>query len=196
MTHPSLIDRLRAWSALLPLLLLLAATYWLNQQVQPLPPKPDDSKRHDPDYIVDNLSATTLNEHGVPHYIMAAQKMVHYPDDDSTQVVEPRLTSLYADRPAIHISARRGEISSKGEQVFLYDDVRVVHDASATQSSMTLTTSYLHALPDSDMADTDRPVTIVDANDVINGVGMKLNNKTGVAQLLAQVRSQHETAKH
>lgn len=196
MIQLSFLERLRAWSALLPLLLLLGATYWLNQQVQPLPPKADDSKRHDPDYIVDDLSATTLDDHGMPHYLMAAQKMLHYPDDDSTQLIEPRLTSLYANRPPLHVSARRGEISSKGDQVFLYDDVKVVREASAKQSEMTFTSSYLHVIPDSDLADTDRPVTIVDDSNVVHGIGMKLNNKTGIIQLLAQVRSQHETAKH
>lgn len=196
MTHISLFDRLRAWSVMLPLLLLLGATYWLDQQVQPLPPQADDSKRHDPDYIIDDLSATTLDEHGTPHYLLAAQQMIHYPDDDSTQMTEPRLTSLYPDRPPTHVSAKRGKISSKGDQVFLYDDVKVVRDASATQSPMTLTTSYLHVLPDQDLVDTDQPVTIVNDSTVVTGIGMKLNNKTGVAQLLAQVRSEHETAKH
>ncbi|MBI1174847.1 MAG: LPS export ABC transporter periplasmic protein LptC [Sideroxydans sp.] len=195
MNHLSFIERLRAWLALLPLLLLLGATYWLNQQVQPLPPKPDDSKRHDPDYIIDNLSATTLNEQGVPHYIMGAQKMLHYPDDDSTHMEEPQLTSLYPDRPAVHVSARHGKISGEGDQVFLYDDVKVVRDATATQSEMTFTSSYLHVLPDNDLADTDRPVTIIDDSNVVHAIGMKLNNRTGVIQLLAQVNSQHETAK-
>jgi len=72
----------------------------------------------------------------------------------------------------------------------------VVRDASATQSQMTLTTSYLHVLPDQDLADTDRPVTIVNDSTVVNGIGMKLNNRTGVVQLLSQVRSQHEVTKH
>ena len=196
MTNISFVERLRAWSALLPLLLLLAATYWLDQQVQPLSPRPDDSKRHDPDYIVNDLSATTLDDKGRVHYIMAAQKMLHYPDDDSTYLEEPRLTSLYPDRPPVHVSARRGEVSSKGEQVFLHDDVRVVRDAGAKQGQMVLTTSYLHVLPDSDTADTDRPLTIVDDYNVVNAVGMKLNNRTGVIQLLAGVTSQHESAKH
>jgi lipopolysaccharide export system protein LptC len=196
MMHIGFLERLRTWSVLLPLLLLLGATYWLNQQVLPLPPQPDDRKRHDPDYIIDDLSAATLDVHGKPHYLIAAQKMIHYPDDDSTQMMEPRLTSLYADRPPIHVSARRGEVSSKGDQVFLYDDVKVVREASATQSKMVFTTSYLHVLPDKDLADTDRPVTIVNDSTVVNGIGMKLNNKTGVVQLLAQVRSHHETAQH
>ena len=45
-------QRLREWSPLLPLLLLLGATYWLNQQVRPLLQEPDGNKRHDPDLIV------------------------------------------------------------------------------------------------------------------------------------------------
>jgi lipopolysaccharide export system protein LptC len=196
MTHITFFERLRTWSVLLPLLLLLGATYWLDQQVLPLPPRADDSKRHDPDYIINSLSATTLDEQGKPHYLMSAVKMIHYPDDDSTHMVEPRLVSLYANRPPVHVSARRGEVSNQGDQVFLYDDVKVVREAGASQSQMTFTTSFLHVLPDQDIADTDRPVTIVDDSTVVNGIGMKLNNRTGIAELLAQVRSQHETAQH
>jgi len=196
MTHVTFLDRLRTWSVLLPLLLLLGATYWLDQQVQPLPPRADESKRHDPDYIINSLSATTLDEYGKPHYLMTAKKMIHYPDDDSTHMVNPQLVSLYANRPPVHVSALRGEVSSDGEQVFLQDDVKVVRGASASRSQMTFTTSFLHVLPNQDLADTDRPVTIVEDSTVVNGTGMKLNNRTGVAELLAQVRSQHGIAQH
>lgn len=77
MNPPRLIDRLRAWLTGLPqllLLLMLAATYWLNQQVQPLPLTPDSSKRHEPDFIVSEVVATTLNEQGKPRFVMAAKK--------------------------------------------------------------------------------------------------------------------------
>ncbi len=46
MTEDHLLERLRAWSALLPLVALLAGTYWLSQQVRPLPPTPDYKARH------------------------------------------------------------------------------------------------------------------------------------------------------
>ncbi|MEJ1959577.1 MAG: hypothetical protein WDM70_09280 [Nitrosomonadales bacterium] len=59
------LQRLREWLPLLPLLLLLGATYWLNQQVHPLALESDDRKRHDPDLIVSNLAATTLNDQGL-----------------------------------------------------------------------------------------------------------------------------------
>jgi len=190
------LQRLREWSPLLPLLLLLGATYWLSQQVHPLSPAPDDSKRHDPDFIVSNLVATTLNEQGAPHFILLAQKMMHYPDNDSTHLDDPHLSTLYPDRPPVYTSARQGEISSKGNEVFLHDEVKIVRAANAAQSEMTLTTTYLHAVPDLDLMDTDRPVTMTDAHTAIHAVGMTFDNKTRVMKLLAQVRSQYEIIRH
>ena len=190
------LQRLREWLPLLPLLLLLAATYWLNQQVQPLPPKPDNSKRHDQDFVISKFSATTLNEQGVPRFLISAQKMVHYPDDDSTHLDEPQLTSFNAGRPPVYIFARQGEVSSKGDEVFLRDDVKLVRAASATQSEMTLTTTYLHIIPDLDLADTNSAVTMADAHNTVHAVGMQFDNKTRIMKLLAQVESQHDPAKN
>lgn len=194
MTTP--LQRLREWSPLLPLLLLLAATYWLNLQVQPLPPKPDNSKRHDPDFIISEFSATTLNEHGMPRFLISAQKMVHYPDDDSTHLDEPKISSFNAGRPPVHAFARQGEVSSKGDEIFLRDEVKLVRAASATQSEMIFTTAYLHVVPEQDLADTDRPITLVDAHNTLHAVGMRFDNKTRVVKLLAQVKSQHDPAKN
>lgn len=189
------LHRLREWTPLLPLLLLLAATYWLNQKVQPVPPKPDDSKRHDPDFIVDNFAATSLNEQGLPRFMMSAKKMVHYPDDDSTHLEAPQLKSYFADQPTIAAYAKTGEISSKGKDVYLRDDVRLIRAASATQSEMTFSTDYLHVIPDQDLAETDRPVTLKDAHDEIHAVGLRLDYRAQVLTLLSQVRSQNEIAK-
>ena len=194
MTGP--LQRLREWSPLLPLLLLLAATYWLNQQVQPLPPRPDSSKRHDPDFTISKLSATTLNEQGVPRFIMSAQKMVHYPDDDSTHLDEPQLSSFNAGQPPVYTFAKQGEVSSKGDEIFLHDEVKLVRAASATQSEMTLTTTFLHIIPDRDLADTDRPVILEDAHNIVHATGMQFDNKARIMKLLAQVKSQHDPAKN
>ena len=189
-------QRLREWSPLLPLLLLLGATYWLNQQVRPLQHDSDGNKRHDPDLIVSNLTATTLSEQGVPHFILSSQKMVHYPDNDTTYLDAPQLSSFYPGQPAVYTSAREAEVSSKGNDVFLHDDVKLVRAADATQSEMTLTTTYLHAVPDLGLMDTDRPVTMTDAHNVIHAVGMTFDNKAREMKLLAQVKSQHEIFRH
>jgi lipopolysaccharide export system protein LptC len=183
--------RARYWLPLIPLFGLLGATYWLNQQVLPDPAKPDSSKRHDPDAIVENFSATRLNEQGVPRFVMAATKMLHYPDDDSTTLEAPRITMLSVGQPAIHATAKSGTISSKGDEVFLHDAVEVLRDASVQQDELTLQTEYLRIVPDQDLADTDRAVTIVDAHNIVHATGMEMDNKTRILKLFSQVRSEH-----
>ena len=184
------LDRLITWSALLPPLMLLAAAYWLNQVVQPLA-SPDRKQRHDADFIVTKFSATTLNEQGTPRFKIAAQQMLHFPDDDSTQLDAPQLTLLSADRPSLYATASKGTISGKGDEVFLRDEVKIVRAATATQSELVFTTSYLHVIPDRDLANTDQPVTIMDARNTINAIGMQMDNKARTVKLLAQVRSEH-----
>ena len=184
-------SRARYWLPLLPLIGLLGITYWLNQQVQPEPGASDSSKRHDPDAIVENFSATRLNERGLPSFIMSAKKMLHYPDDDSTMLEEPRITMLSAEHPAIHASARRGTVSSKGDEIFLNDDVEVLREASAKQDLLALQTEYLHIIPDKNLTNTDRAVTIVEDHTTVHAIGMEMNSETRILKLLSQVRSDH-----
>ncbi len=188
-------SRARYWLPLLPLLGLLGATYWLNQQVQPESAKQDSNKRHDPDAIIENFSAIKLDKQGMPHFMMTARKMQHYPDDDSTMLEVPRLTALSVDHPATHAIAKRGIISSKGDEVFLHDDVGVLREADAQQDELTLQTEYLHIIPDQDMADTDRAVTIVNSHNTVHAIGLKMDGKARTLKLLSQVRSEHVPSK-
>jgi lipopolysaccharide export system protein LptC len=184
-------ERARAWLPLLPLLLLLAATWWLNQQVQPLP-QVQSQQRHDVDYVVDNFSAVTLNLQGQPRFTLAAGKLWHYPDDDTTHLQMPQLTSLYANRPPTVTTARTGMVSSKGEDVFLYDEVRVVRPASDSGDEQRFATDYLHVIPDRDWAETDQSVVMTSQYNVIRAVGMELDNKARTVRLLSHVRADHE----
>jgi lipopolysaccharide export system protein LptC len=186
-----LMGRLRAWLPLIPLLLLLAGTYWLNQQVQPFGPKSDDSKRHDVDFLVDNLSSVTFDENGHARYMMTTEKMWHYPDDDSTYLDYPHFISLHTKSPPTIISAVTGKVSSHGDEVFLYNDVTVVRLADLERDKLNFSTEYLHILPNGDQADTDHPVTIVTAHDTINATGMTLDNNLQTAHLLSNVRATH-----
>jgi lipopolysaccharide export system protein LptC len=184
-------DKARAWLPLLPLLLLLLATYWLNQQVQPLSPN-QSQRRHDVDFFIDNFSAVTLNAQGRPRFSLSAEKLWHYPDDDTTHLQMPQLASLYADRPPTLTSAQTGMISSKGDDIFLYDEVRIVQPASEGISEQHFATDYLHVVPDRDWAETDQSVVMTNPYNTLRAVGMELDNKTRTVKLLSRVRATHE----
>ena len=197
MNHSIVTDRLRAWFTGLPLLLLLlGAVYWLSQQLQPLPVIPDSSKRHAPDFIVNRFVATTLNEQGKPRFVVAAQQMLHYPDNDSTYLDAPKFTSFDTDHPPVYTYANNGMVSGKGDEIFLRDNVKIVSTASSTQREITFTTSYLHVIPDRGLAITDQPVMMVDGRNIVRAVGMKFDNKARIVKLLAQVKSEYAPDKN
>lgn len=184
-------SRTRYWLPLLPLLGLLGFSYWLNQLAQTETVRLDTAKRHDPDAMVENFSAIKMNEHGVPHFIIAARKMLHYPDDDSTILEAPQLTSLFDGRPAMHASAKRATISSKGDEIFLHEEVEVLREASASQTELRVHTEYLHFVPDRQFADTHRRVTVQDAYNFVEATGLEMDNQARTLKLLAQVKSRH-----
>ena len=186
-----IIEKARSWLPLTPLLLLLVATYWLNQQVQPLP-QVQSQQRHDIDYYIDNFSAVTLNMQGQQRYTLTAKKLWHYPDDDTTHLQMPQLTSLFADSPPTLTSAQTGMVSSKGDDVFLYDEVIVLRPASGNNSEQRFATDYLHVVPDRDWAETDHSVVMTNQYNVIHAVGMELDYKARTAKLLSHVRASHE----
>lgn len=187
----NVVSRWRYWLPLLPLLALLAFVYWLDQQVQQEVFMALNIQRHDPDGIMDNFHATKMDQQGVPRFLLSAKQLRHYPDHDSTELDSPRLTMLSKENPAVHMDGMRGNISSRGDEVIFRDDVSVLREAVGDQSAMTLRTEYLRVLPNQDWANTDRAVTIVDANNTVHAIGLEMDNRTRILKLLSQVRSEH-----
>jgi lipopolysaccharide export system protein LptC len=126
---------------------------------------------------------------------MSAKKMQHYPDDDTTHLEAPQLLSLTAEHPPMRMTAQNGEISHKGDEVFLRDDVTIVRPAFAKQSELTFKTSYLHVLPNNNTADSNQPVTLVDDRTNMEANGMELNYQTHVVQFLSRVKTVYAPAK-
>jgi lipopolysaccharide export system protein LptC len=55
-----------------------------------------------------------------------------------------------------------------------------------------LETNYLHVIPDTKIAKTDRPVTIRDASGFIAASGLELNSETRVLRLYGRVKGTFE----
>lgn len=186
-----LAERVVGWFPLGLLLALAGLTYWLDRAVQPAPPAPERPAASDVDFVADGFSAIQLGPDGQSRYVVSGDRLLHYADDDTALVTEPRLLHTEPGKPPLDISARRGRVTSDAENVYLMDDVRIVRRPSGRGGEAVLTTSYLHVIPDQDLARTDKPVTIRDANTEIHGVGLEFNNKTRVATLY-QVKGRYD----
>lgn len=188
-------DKLTAWFPLLLLAVLAALTFWLDRTVQTQAGAHNGSVRHDPDYIIDRLSAMRMAPDGNIKYTLAAEKMTHYPDDDSTHLQMPKFVSMASPKAPMSITSREALVSKDGDNVFFKDNVRVIRDAHADKSELVMETSYLHLIPDKNIAKTDRPVTITDANTIVKSIGLEFNNETRILKLESQVRGIYELKK-
>jgi lipopolysaccharide export system protein LptC len=187
----------RAFS-LFPLLLMLtlaAASFWLERAVQAPEHDKSGKLRHDPDFIADDFGITKMDTSGKPEYILSAARMLHYPDNDSTDIVTPRLVQRHDNDAAIVIHADRGTVSKNGEEASFYDNVVVVREAALGRNELRVQTEYLQIVPDRDLARTDKPVIITEGRSRLSGVGMEFNNKTRQFALLSQVRGTIDAGK-
>lgn len=178
------------FSLFFPLLLLAvlaSLTFWLDQVVQQDGQQPE-AARHDPDYIVDNIVAHRMDANGDVKHTLNADRMTHYPDDDSTHLVEPHLVSHAPGRPPMSITSRTARVSSGGDNIYFETDVRAVRAASGKNSEMVMETSFLHVIPDDNIARTDRPVTVTDAHTVAHAIGLELNSETRIVTFLSRFR--------
>jgi lipopolysaccharide export system protein LptC len=182
-----MMERLSSLLPVLLLALLAALTYWLDSAVQS-PAAPAEKRRlHSPDFTVDKLLLTRMDVNGRIRDTLHAAKMVHYLDDDSTELELPRFVSLARGAP-LTITSKQALVSSNGGNIYFRDEVRATRAAQAGKSALVVVTDYLHLIPDDNVAKTDRRVTISDASMTIEAVGMELNNDTRVLKLKAGVK--------
>lgn len=153
---------------------------------------PATARRHDPDYLVSNFTATTYNKEGTAESMLSAAKMIHYPDDDSTELIEPRLVQSKPNEARMTVRAERGALSRDGEEIFLYDSVLLTREGDARRPEARLTTSFLHVVRDKSLALTDREVLIEEEHRSLAGRGMEYNYDSGQMILRDNVRGRFD----
>lgn len=188
-------DRLITWSPLILLALLATMSFWLDRKVQPPAHRPDGSTRHDPDFIVEGFSAVKMNPDGTRRYALAAKRMVHFPDDNSTQLELPRLVYFDYQRAPVTIRSETAEAVQGGDDVFFRGDVQIIRSAYASNAELGVFTSFLHVIPDKDLAKTDKPVRMVEGNSTASSVGLEFNNVTREIKLLSEVKASYAIPK-
>lgn len=186
-----------AAARLFPLLLMLALallTFWLDRTVREEEAHPS-LRRHDPDYIVENFRVLNYNQSGAVESSLTARKMLHYPDDDSTELAQPHLVETKTGQPRTDVSAMRGVLSQDGEEVFLYDNVVLEREATDARSAMRVETSELQYARSRSIARSDRDVRIIEDRQVISGRGMEYDLDAERIALRERVRARVEPKK-
>ncbi|MDR0439988.1 MAG: LPS export ABC transporter periplasmic protein LptC [Candidatus Accumulibacter sp.] len=169
-------------SALFPLSLLLVLTlltFWLRYATELDEPARDGKFRHDPDYILSDMTLRKLDQNGQLQYTLRADEVRHYPDDDTTDLVRPDLVRQNREdnEPPVMISGDRAHITDDNERIDIYDNVRIYRPSVGEYEELTAVMDTLTVFPDDEIAFTRSPVLITQGKSWVKGVGMRVNNR-------------------
>ena len=173
---------------------LALTTFYLERAVRDEEPH-GVLRRHDPDYLITNFTTTTYNKEGAAESMLSAARIIHYPDDDTTELIEPRLVQTKTDEARMTVNSERGTLSRDGEEIFLYDSVLLVREALGVRPEARVKTSFLHVVRDRFLALTDREVLIEEEHRSLSGRGMEYNYDSGQLLLRDNVRGRFEPKK-
>jgi len=176
-------------------LFVVGVPFWLSQSSRAPATTQEAGQGRVPDYMMENISAVQMGNDGAARQMLLAKRIVHYPDDDSTDLDEPYFIETQPGKPTVQVKSDQAKVSNDNKDVYLMGSVMLIRNAGKGRSETTLATSLLHLIPDDDIAKTDKPVVITEANAVIKAVGMEMNNRTNTTQLLSQVKVVHEKSR-
>lgn len=175
-------------SRLFPLVLLVllaALSFWLERATRVEGGTRGGKVRHDPDYIVEQLRLRRFASDGRLQHTLDAQSMRHFPDDDSTEVAQPRV-QFRKDRVA-ELAADTAWLSRDGKEVRLSGNVSYRRRGARGEPDTTIATAELLVLPEDEQARSDTQVTITQGNSVIVGTGVEADNARRIAVLHGRV---------
>jgi lipopolysaccharide export system protein LptC len=166
-------------------------TFMLQAALVPDAAKPDRRLTHDPDAIAENFEIRRLDDQGKLKYRLKAPYIIHYPDDDSSEVKTPRLIAYRQDAPPLILTAERAKITARGEMVYLNENVKILRESTAQSPALLASTSILTVEPDAGLAYTDQAIEITQGASWIKGVGARINSNASTFELQSRVRGHH-----
>jgi len=171
------------------LITLFAITVWLDKITYPTSNSSDLDFHHLPDYILENISGLRVEHDKSIHRSFHAKNLIHFTHQELTQLEDIQFINTETKHPLLRLFADQAELRDNGEDIYLNGNVTVIRGNDEDIRKITLKTDKLQLLPDESKAKTDTPVVITRHNTTIKGIGLELNNETGMLELLSRVQA-------
>ena len=180
------------FTSLIPLVAMAALagiTWWLLQATMPPPHEGEvKPKEHTPDYFADNFSVSELDQSGATQYHMTATNLVHYEDNELSDLIKPAIRAFQPGKPIVTATGDTGTVNGDASIVDLYHNARIVRAAGDGDPRMQADSEHFRVLVNDDVIETEKPVKLQRGLSVMTASGMNYNNVTRVMQLFGNVR--------
>jgi len=151
----------------------LGSTWVMNRIGEEVSQADGREEFQEPDYYLEDFTTLSMGADGTPRHRLQALYMAHYPNDDTTELVEPTMKIFRADSTPLHISAEKGWVTANNEIVLLQGDVTMWENDESGKRSIEVKTSEVRVLTEEEYAETDKYATINKDRTTIRGTGIR-----------------------
>lgn len=180
---------LSRWKIALVLILLSIGSGWLLHMLAGTGTSEQEQSEHYPDYYMDNFITTTMEQDGTLKNKLYADHMAHYPDDDTTELIKPKLKVFRREGLPVIITSDKGWVTANNEVILLTGAVTLWQDAEDGSRKMEINTTEVKVLTGQEYAETDKPATLVSERTTINAIGVRAYFKESKVELLNNVHT-------
>ena len=122
---------------------LAGLSIWLHSGLlEPLTEAPPPVNPHEPDYYIENFTATGMDLEG-RKYVLEANRLIHYPDDNTALLDDPHVIQYLQNDTTRHAYGDSGWITSDGTEILLTGNVKVIQGRGGEGSGGVTTTDRL-----------------------------------------------------
>ena len=165
----------------------LFAKWLINEDVEYREAAP-----HSADFFSVGYKKWQMNENGDLGSHLTANKMTHYSDDGTTELVNPLMFFYNSPNPAWQIQADSGKLEKGGETLWLNGNVDIERKANSQARELIIHTSNLQVLPKTSFAQTKEFTELKSGDNITTGTGMKAAFSSPVhLELLAKVHGSY-----
>ena len=186
-------EKLHYFTALLLIVMLAVISGWLFSSIEKNPYIAKEPLRHDPDYFLQNFTATTMDAKGSPAYQVKAAYLEHYPDNNSIEMQYPLFTFYEKNIKSWTVQANEALVMQDSEIIQLKGSVILNQIISPNKNGMPiiLTTEQLTIEPRRKFAHTKSKIKLLKGNSTIKSTGLRADISKNKVEFLSKTRSHY-----
>jgi lipopolysaccharide export system protein LptC len=151
-----------------------------------------DSSQRIADHFLNEATIISFNSQGMPRSQISGSRLLHYPDDEDAELLDPHIILYQDEGSPILITADKGWVNKDATRVFFKGHTIIERKKSQSNSFSRLDTPELTIWPNKKFAETNKHVKITTDTAIATGTGMKAYLNKGRYYLLNNVRGHYE----
>lgn len=144
-----------------------------------------------PDAYMENVIATIIDKTGIQVLKIESPKMIHYSQDDRTDITTPHITFFRQSPEPWHINSDFAKATQGIEEILFWSNVVIHHNEDIAAHTTTMKTETLTVFPTKKIASTKDAVLITQPDTTIQAIGMWANLNDGIIKLLTDTKGEY-----